>query len=112
MKTFFCLFVICLAGCAVPEEQLRAEAKECVNRAFSVSEKGVIGDPTDEQTTACWAPYNKRADQLEKIRERKRKEREQAAYYRSLCRTGAPIIKVWGSEKRFAGCATRVTDVF
>jgi len=84
MKYIPLLFAL-LASCAMSEDQLRKEAKECVAAAYTVNDQGVVGDPTDKQTKECWAAYNKRAERLFEIREEKRKAREISEYYSNLC---------------------------
>ena len=94
-----------LAGCAASEDRLRTEAKECVAAAYSVNDKGIVGDPTEKQTKECWTAYNIRAEQLFKIREKRRKAAEHDRYYIELCGTKIPVFEVWSrNEKRFLGC--------
>jgi hypothetical protein len=60
------ILIILLVGCAAPMEQLISEAKECVATA-----PGIVGEPTDEQRTACWAEVNKREEESALIAKRK-----------------------------------------
>ena len=104
MKYIPLLFAV-MAGCAVSEDQLRTEAKECVASAYSVNDKGIVGDPTEKQRKDCWTAYNKKSEQLFKIRERRRKARESEKYYKELCGNGFPVFDVWSrTRKRFVRC--------
>ena len=104
MKYIPLLFAL-LASCAMSEDQLRKEAKECVAAAYTVNDQGVVGDPTDKQTKECWAAYNKRAERLFEIREEKRKAREISEYYSNLCGNKIPVFEKWSrTRKRFLGC--------
>ncbi len=108
MKHIPLLFVcVTIGGCAPNITELMVEAKKCVDH--STNELGVIG-ATPEQRTECWAAYNKKTEELFKISEKKRKERELNEYYQALCAgTGRPpVIESWGrNDKRFLGCGIR-----
>jgi len=69
MNTLSLLLLPVMVGCAAPTEQLMQEAKECV--ASHISDTGVMGKPTDEDTKECWADVNARLD-AEARREKKK----------------------------------------
>ncbi len=74
MKYIPLLFVL-LASCAVSEEQLITEAKECVSNTRNVNAQGIVTKPTDTQTRVCWSEFNKR----EEISAKRALKREQEA---------------------------------
>ncbi|HEB29142.1 MAG TPA: hypothetical protein ENI05_15560, partial [Porticoccus sp.] len=72
----FVLLTIGTVGCATTSlEELTAEAKECVTNTHSVSDQGIVGDPTPEQKTACWADANKKLESMAR-QEKMREERQ------------------------------------
>ncbi len=107
MKHIPLLFVcVTIGGCAPNITELMVEAKECVKT--STNEAGVIG-ASDEQRQECWAAYNTRTEELFKISERRRAEREFYEYYHALCaNSGPPVFEVWGTrDRKFLGCGIR-----
>ena len=72
----FVLLTIGTVGCATTSlEELTAEAKECVTNTHSISDQGIVGDPTPEQRTACWADANKKLESMAKW-EKRQEERK------------------------------------
>ena len=103
MKIHSLAFVIFLAGCAASMDELIVEAKECVNNSYSVDERGVIGDPTDEQKTICWNAVNNRVETIEK------RAHERALESQTRCPKGmVKVCRVWSVNDRTCGCATRM----
>jgi len=111
MKTYIPLLFVLLttSSCATNSlEELMVEAKECVTNTHSVSVQGVVGDPTSEQKTACWASYNEKIEIVYERSERKRAEKEADEYYMRQCYPGVPVFESWGGrDKRFKGCWER-----
>ncbi len=78
LLAFFILIGGSTVGCATTSlEELTAEARECVTNTHSISDQGIVGDPTPEQKTACWADANKKLEMMAK--REKQMEAEAAA---------------------------------
>jgi len=100
------LLLLLLVSCAAPMEELIEKAKECVTNTHSISVQGIVSDPTDEQTKACWADVNKLAEAQEK-REEKRKQSVS-------CPMGeVRTCRVYSRNDKICGCVRRseVRDV-
>ena len=71
MKHILAIFAVTLlASCAASTNTLIVEANACV--ATSINDRGIIGQPSDEQHALCWADVNRRMD----ADERREKERQ------------------------------------
>ena len=95
MKAWVVPILVLFAGCASSTEQLTTEAHECVTNY--VDERGVMGKPSDEARTACWAPVNKR---LESIERREGRDMNEGS---PKCHSGMVAVCNWAG----CGCMRR-----
>jgi hypothetical protein len=61
--------ILLVAGCAAPLGEVIEDAHECVNNY--IDDKGIIGNPPQEQRDQCWKEAN---DKIESAAKRKAKK--------------------------------------
>ena len=94
------LSVIFLTGCSATMSELLTEAKECIST--SINPQGIIGKPTDEQSTACWKKVNN------KVEVNAKREHEREIEKANACPKGTTKwCRVYSRNDKRCSCVSR-----